>query len=427
MKTVILLLRKNVRILLYCIFMVSLTGLYSCQEQDEFATIAPDEVVGLKNGGIPPTPGIGIWEVSLPENWNYLPERYLVIFAHGMVFPNEPLALPNDKIGDKLIKTIVNEMGFGYAATSYEANGLVANLAVENVHNLRNLLQSYLPENGHSLPDYWIIAGPSEGGLVTVLTLEKYPQDFDGGLSVCGPIGSFYDQLQFMGDYNVLYNYFFGTFYGPGTPVPDGLGSPLGIPLSAMVGWTMVPSPLQAYAASKFAENPLLTAQLINCSKATIPVNEIPPEAVGSALMHLLSYNIMLTQNVTSLLHGCIFNNKYPYRLYTGSANDLLLNMKIQRIKTADFAVAKANLSPLETTGNIRDPLVTLHTTGDYLVPVWHQFKYRLKVWSKGKALLYTGIPVQAFGHCTISEGDLQNAITILVTKMKLIDALACQ
>jgi hypothetical protein len=39
--------------------------------------------------------------------------------------------------------------------------------------------------------------------------------------------------------------------------------------------------------------------------------------------------------------------------------------------------------------------------------------------------MLYTGIPVEAFGHCTISEGDLQNAITILITKIKIIDALA--
>lgn len=391
--------------------------IFSCQTDEFFQS---DQQGILKDAPLPPQPGeylsgCGWWDLQLPDNWNSLSQKVILVYCHGMVnpVPYSPVELPDDEVNGKPVSQIILEQGWAYAATSYSDNGLIAATAVENVKVLVEYIKnSYLPSKGLSSPDLWLIAGPSEGGLVTVLSLERHPELFDGGVSICGPIGNFYNQTQYNGDFNVLFNYFF----------PGWIGNPqTGMSDPVMASWNSPASPLRISIIAELQSNPSRAVQLIRTSKATIDTSD--PLIAGQALLELLDYNIMLTNNVTALLHGVVFNNKY--RLYTGSSNDFMLNKNVQRILTPDYNVAKNNLQLLETTGNIQDPLITLHTTGDHIVPAWHQTLYRAKVWAKGKALYYTGIPVVNYGHCTISESDLQNAIVLLMLKIKLRSALS--
>jgi pimeloyl-ACP methyl ester carboxylesterase len=362
--------------------------------------------------------------LALPENWNESP-RYLIFYAHGMVDPDEPIALPNDVIDGKSIEQIVLEMGMGYATTSYGANGLVADKAVEDIRMLVEEVNTFFEENVEYLPPkFMFLGGPSEGGLVTILTIERYPDLVHGALSICGPIGNFYQQLQYNGNFHVLFNYFFeeelqGTYDKYVGNPEDGVGGQD----STMGDWNdgYIPLSLQWSIDQLMQQNPSKVKQLLNCAKVKSDMTD--QEAMRTVVFECLRFNVKLTNDVISRLTGTPFNNSRKW--YWGSKNDWRLNRSIQRICPDNHDIIKEKVNDYETTGETKIPIVSVHTTGDHITPYWHQTAYRLKIWKNGNGKLYTGIPVANYGHCTIEESHLVAALAILITKATLIDLFA--
>ncbi len=376
---------------------------------------------GLKSGTVTvPMNGViegAEYEIVLPEYWNVLSDKVLIVYAHGMVDPQpyEDVVLPDDFIADKSVKDIVLSMG-GYAATSYRDNGLVVLDAVKDIKNLRERIDEFFAStNEYYPPDFVFLGGPSEGGLVTTLTIEKYPNLFDGAISICGPIGNFYRQLQYNGDFHVLLNYFFkDELLAKGID----LGNPQdGIDPFVMSAWKSGALPLAI--ADIFINNPGKTHELVKCAK--VPVDLVSQEVVIKSLVELLRFNVMLTNDVNSRLGGIPFNNRRKW--YVGSSNDWKLNRHVQRISGPNFHQAKTNIKKYETTGNIEIPIVTIHTIGDHITPFWHNPIYRRKVFMKRNRRLHTGIPVINYGHCTIQESHIMAGLAILLTKCKLINS----
>lgn len=359
--------------------------------------------------------------LSLPGNWNNLPNRYLVFYAHGMVDPDEGIELPNDFVAGKSIEKIVNDMGMGYATTSYSANGLIAFEAVKDIEILVAEVNKIFDDNsnpnqeGYLLPpDYIFLGGPSEGGLVTVLTIERNPDLFDGALSICGPIGDFYKQLQYNGDFHVLFNYFLGAELG------KSVGNPAdGVTQAIMDDWKT--GDLKLDIQGVMAAYPSKVTQLLKCAKVTVDMND--PVAMGTAVLECLRFNVMLTNDVTTRLQGVPFNNKYKW--YRGSDNDWKLNRYVQRVLTPDYYTAKNNVKKYQTSGKIEIPVVTIHTTGDHVTPFWHNPAYRLKTFLNGNSLLHSGIPVANYGHCTIEESHLVAGLAILIVKTNFMNLFA--
>jgi hypothetical protein len=62
-------------------------------------------------------------------------------------------------------------------------------------------------------------------------------------------------------------------------------------------------------------------------------------------------------------------------------------------------------------------PEVTLHTTGDPVIPYWQETLYTLKTVAAGTFLERTNLPVAAYGHCNFSAADLLAAFGILVLR----------
>ena len=67
------------------------------------------------------------------------------------------------------------------------------------------------------------------------------------------------------------------------------------------------------------------------------------------------------------------------------------------------------------TTGNISDPLLTLHTTGDLFVPISMEQDYKKVVASAGKSDLLVQRAIRAGGHCKFSEQEMTSAFEDLV------------
>ena len=68
-----------------------------------------------------------------------------------------------------------------------------------------------------------------------------------------------------------------------------------------------------------------------------------------------------------------------------------------------------------QTSGNLSVPLVTLHTTGDPIVPYWHEIGYEWKTGATGSSFLHVNIPIDRYGHCNFEAGEALYGFFILV------------
>ncbi len=368
--------------------------------------------------------------IVVPANWN----GDLVIFAHGYVDPTTSLTnpefanphIPYDQLilaGNTLtIPGMITQLGYAFAVTSYSKDGLAAQEGVADVIDLAAIFKSLHPNTR------WIyLVGASEGGLVTSLAIEKNPgQVFSGGVADCGPIGDFDKQIDYWGDFRVVYDYFFDSlipYHIPGDTAisipPDfdynswrvytpqtvaGLTVPVAAPgsLAASIGIAF---------ASLLGSDPSLAQQLINVTKAPVDLNDLGVSTVNTT-MGILSYNVLASNDGTVELNGIPYNNQDPLTTYSGSLNDADLNAKVERIgpRTA------TELPKYQTSGVLGVPLIAMHTTGDPIVPFWHETLYQAKL-APGSADYYTSLPIQRYGHCSFKNSEMLFSFWLLVLK----------
>jgi hypothetical protein len=174
-----------------------------------------------------------------------------------------------------------------------------------------------------------------------------------------------------------------------------------------MNNWDSTYVPL---VTSALAAKPANTKQLLAVTGAAIDPSD--PTTVGATTLGLLWYNVFATNDGITKLGGQPFDN--TTRLYSGSANDILLNAGVKRYKAS--SVALANIAQYyETSGKPSKPLVVMHTTGDPIVPYWQEKLYTAKVISNFKPTLYLPVTITRYGHCAFSLPELLSGFGSLV------------
>ncbi len=359
-----------------------------------------------------------------PAQWN----NDLVIFVHGYVDPRRPVDIPYDQLvmtdGTTTIPGIVTGLGYAFATTSFRKNGLAVTEGVQDVLGLVEFIKTIFPVN------HIYLIGASEGGLITTLLVEQNPTIFNGGVAMCGPVGDFNKQVDYWGDFRVLFDYFFPNLLSP---------SPVYIPADAIDGWSTYdtgiiggypvpiekPGPLQlGVAIALKSALPRTIAQLINTSKAPIDLFN-PVKSTGETILGILRYNMVATNEGREELNGGSFDpetnlgqpfdNMSPLRLYTGSFNDKLLNKKVQRF-SADQPAKDAIAAGFQTSGILSIPLVTLHTTGDPIVPYWHEDLYKKKL-APTSVAFHSNIKIFRYGHCNFKPSEAVFAFYVMIYK----------
>jgi pimeloyl-ACP methyl ester carboxylesterase len=359
-------------------------------------TPPPNCVEGTQKSG-------AVYRICMPPpplTWN----GDLVVYAHGYV-PDlgQPVAIPEDQlyISGTYIPDLINSMGYASAVTSYSANGLAV---TEGVADVRDLVRVFKRTVEPEEVNHVYLVGVSEGGLVTALAVEKFPDVFSGGLATCGPVGDLREQINYWGDFRVIFDYFF-----PGA-LPLWSPQNVMIPPEVMAGWGTVYAP---DIALQLSLNPLATQQLLNVTQAPIDPGNL--SSIPETVLGILWYNVFATNDGIAKLRGQPFDNN-P-RTYLGSGDDALLNSTVQRFD-ADRRALKRIGSRYQTSGALEVPLVTLHTTGDPIVPYWHELLYEAKVTASGSSLLYSNIPIARYGHCSFTLAEVLVAFQTLVLKV---------
>jgi hypothetical protein len=327
----------------------------------------------------------------------------IILFAHGYVAPGSlpgtwlsQLALPDGTT----LPGLLNSLGFGFAASSFSKDGLAIVQGIQDTKALTNVI------HGLGIPvRKYFVTGASEGGDIATISLEKDPT-YSGGVAVCGPIGSFQKQINYFTDVRVLFDYFFPGVLKTGTPGE----SAINIPPALMANWATVYEPAVLHALSS---NPLATFQLLNT--AQIPIG-LDWSNAGDAITGVLWYNVFATNDAHTTLDGNPYDN--IGRIYHGSFNDLRLNVMVARF--AADQTATINLGAYETSGRLHDPLVTLHTLADPIVPFWQEALYKAKVDAQGASRELLQIPVLRYGHCNVNGAEAGAALSLMVLKAGL-------
>ena len=330
-----------------------------------------------------------------PSGWNG--DGDLVIFAHGYVSVLEPVEIPWSQMiftnGNGLELTLpdlVNLQGFAFATTSYSVNGLAVKEGIADILDLIDVFEERVGSPGKIY-----LVGASEGGLITTLAVEGYPGVFSGAMAICGPIGSFIDQVNYWGDFRVVFDYLMDT---PELNVLP--GNAASIPAVLMKQWDTEFVPR---IGGVLAANPTNTLQLMPV--AAPHLLGFHPSTIGPTTLGILWYNVFATEDAIDKLGGRPFDN-FDHA-YVGSWDDAQLNAKVKRFK-AQPAALKEIQDFYETSGEFQTPLVTMHTTGDPIVPVWHQAMYSEKVWTKHPTSpLLPMPPIERYGHCNFTLEEI--------------------
>ena len=337
----------------------------------------------------------------------------IILFAHGYVVPGSPAGtwLSQLALADGTsLPALLNSQGFGFAASSFSKDGLAIVQGIQDTKALTNVISAL----GIPVHKYFV-TGASEGGDIAAISLENDPT-YSGGVAVCGPIGSFQKQINYIGDVRVLFDYFFPDVLKTGTPGE----SAINIPPALMAGWATIYAPAVVHA---LISNPLATLQLL--SVAQIPIGGDLNNA-ADAITSVLAYNIFSTNDAKETLrpspHGKSPHLGNPYdnigRVFHGSFNDVRLNAMVARF--AADPIATIHLAAYETTGHLHDPLITLHNIADPLVPFWQETLYHAKVAAQGASAELLQIPAPEYGHCNVNATETGAALLLMVSKAGL-------
>jgi pimeloyl-ACP methyl ester carboxylesterase len=338
------------------------------------------------------------YRICMPVSWN----GDLVVYAHGYVAPNRPLGIPEDQLvlpGGIRIDAFITSLGYAFATTGYSANGLAVIPAQADLVDLVNI---FTQKQGRA--STVLLSGVSEGGLIATLLAERRGSVFDGVLALCGPYGSFQRQIDYVGDFRVLFDYYFPSVVPP---------TPVDVPPSLLDTWETV---TYSTTVKPLVEDPVNSAKVDELLKvADVAYSSADPTSRERSIERVLWYNIYGTNDASAKLGGQPFNNQQPLRTYGGSSDDTALNQAVARFTAAPAATAAISAS-YETSGRIVMPVVTLHTALDPVVPAWHQAAYTAKIQAAGAAGLYEALPSPNYGHCAFNQLEVLDAFSRLVT-----------
>ena len=339
---------------------------------------------------------VALYQICWPETWN----GQFIVYGHGYTFAGLPLMIPAEVA---TLASFVLSQGFAFASSSYRVNGLAVKEGTEDMAALAALVRQDALDRFGATQVPVLITGASEGGAVTTLAAERFPGVFQGALSTCGPTGSFQRQINYFGDFNVLFNYFFPDVF-------EGRVTPVDVADEVMDAWNTV---YRGKARAAVAADPTSAAKLVKVARAPVDPND--PDGLWSTIDGILWYNVFATDDARAKLGGQPFDN--TRRWYSGSGRDWRLNRLVQRVR-ADRTARATVAAHYETSGDLSIPYVSLHTTGDDIVPFFQQPWYRLKALLSGSAREHSALPVFRYGHCNFEEGDLTVGLALLMLKV---------
>ena len=293
----------------------------------------------------------------------------LVIYCHGYQLAALPYGFDSNRAG--ALRQVFLARGFAVAESAYARQGWAIKEAVEDTEALRRFFVANFGEVKET-----IVLGHSMGGVITMATIEKYPEVYDGAMPMCGPLTPSINGLQErLFDMLVTFDFHF----------PGIIGQLTGLPKEARLDGAKVKAAVAAAPerAQRFAHR---------YSLAT------PAELAG-----VLPFFYEINREIQERAGGNPFDNRNT--LYDGFEDDLALNRGVKRY-AADAKAREYLRQHYSPTGRIADPVLTLHTIYDPLIPGRFVSQYEELARLAGTHDLFVAKYVDARGHCNFTPAQ---------------------
>lgn len=309
--------------------------------------------------------------IEIPGQWN----KGLVLYAHGYTLAG---AQPprHDSPRMTALRDAFLSRGFAFAASDYSVQGWAVKEGIEDTEGLRRY---FVAKYGAPMEAY--ITGHSMGGHITVATIERYPEAYQGAMPMCGPLGAALDFLS-----NSLFDMLV-TFEAlfPGT-----IGSPYDPDLAT-----------RARVSASIAAEPERAARYAQRYGRTI--DQLP----GA-----LAFFQVIAGELKQRAGGEPFDNRND--VYSGFGDDAAFNRLVKRYAPATAARDYLRLYSTPT-GRIADPVLAIHTTSDPLVLGSEVTAYELPAALSGSSDRFVARFVDAVGHCNFTPAQTGNAFDALL------------
>lgn len=334
-----------------------------------------------------------LYRVSKPANWN----GRLIVYTHGYVGPTLPVVLPQD--GENF-RQAFNAAGFAFAYSSYSENGFAIKDGIQRTHQLKGLFRAQF-----GVPAKTYIMGASLGGIIATALAETYPGDYAGAMPMCGFVGGSKAQLDYIANTRIVFDALF-----PGLLPGDALGVPEGINFNTQV----VPQLFTLFTTN--AQAGQLLGAMATFDQTPIPF--INGTELVTSIISALGFQFVGIGDILDRTNGNspIDNATTIYSSPVPQVAPLvaLVNATAQRVTTTPSARNYVNRY-YTPTGNLRIPVLTLHTTRDPVVPFFHEGLYAATVAGKGKSELLVQRSFNRYGHCSFQPQEVAQGMQQLV------------
>lgn len=309
------------------------------------------------------------YRIDIPNNWN----KQLVLYCHG--YAQDPTDPDNAPQNEQM--RVFLDQGFAVARSGYAAGGWAVAEAVQDTEALR---RHFVMRHGEPERNY--VTGHSMGGFLTMMIMERFPDVYDGGLPMCGPLAPaswFMERRVF--DLRVVFDYYF-----PGT-----LPGPVGIPTD--------------YRNTK--EETARVLELLNGEPEKAKSLRQYSGIRGNAeLAGVVTFWTFILKDLEVRSGGNAFDNHGT--IYGGSSDDNALNDGVKRY-AADPGADRFLRANYEPTGRLGGPMLHLANVYDPLVPVWVPNRYLDFVERANNEELFVQQYVKTPGHCRISGEEIRS------------------
>ncbi|PTA70139.1 MULTISPECIES: hypothetical protein [unclassified Stenotrophomonas] len=331
---------------------------------------APPTTPRTLSGGLQGAP----WRLDVPADWN----GELVMLAHGY----EPVGVPrttpmtaNDSTAALL------SAGYAVAQSAYSSQGWAVAEAINDTERLREHAARELKHVRHT----WML-GFSMGGAVTIGSLERFPQHYAGGVSLCGANLSGEQIAADLLTTLVAFDYFF--------PAAEGL------PRSGLVSREAAALPQGALYQG------IALALQRDPARAAVLAQRL--QVSGDALAGTISLHALVLHELATRSGGLPVGNRNVD--YSGFGDDAAFNAGVQRLDAVPAAQARVR-STLALTGALKRPLVIQFNHNDPTIVPHMQTLYPQLAKSAGAAPLPQVLPAVGEGHCGFSDAQVVEAL----------------
>jgi hypothetical protein len=346
------------------------------------------------------------YRIEQPHRWN----GELVVYAHGYRGTGPLLTVNSPALRQHYI-----DLGFAWAASSYQTNGYDVGQGVRDSYALIDL---FAHRTGHRARDTYM-TGESMGGHITAAAIEHYPRAFVGAMPVCGVLGdaSLFD---FFLDANVT------AAALTGTPITFPLNPPADYQATyaAQVQNELpelgLPGPLTAAGrAWSAAVERRSGGERPGFDQAFAYWNAIASIPPLSTVPFLFGLYPGLSGGTENIAPGNVTSNRFT--LYQEDDSPWLspaewqLNRDVLRVSPT--ARPSRDLTGIPAVaGRPTIPVLSMHDIGDLFVPISMEQIYASRAQANGRGGLFVSRAIRGVNHCDFTVPELATSFDALVT-----------